>query len=144
MRNLAFHKSNKENKHSVSWIITLHNIPFQKRQQQDKTTHKLNTFTCSSYAIKAMLISFKVLIYLAAEDRHSWLNTSSGHAVKIIYFKHCMPHKMLIQVCKLSMTSIHEHFSTQLPLKHMNELENPNNLHNPNSDTNVTLLTDIR
>jgi len=51
-----------------------------------------------------MLISFKVLIYLAAEDRHSWLNTSSGHAVKIIYFKHCMPLKMLIQVCKLSVT----------------------------------------
>jgi hypothetical protein len=82
----------------------LHNIPFQKRQQQDKTTHKLNTFTCSSYAIKAMLISFKLLIYLAAEDRHSWLNTSSGHAVKIIYFKHCMPLEMLIQVCKLSVT----------------------------------------
>jgi hypothetical protein len=96
VRNLALPKSKKENNQSVSRIIMLHHISFQKRQQQDKTTHKLNMFTCSSYAIKAMLISFKVLIYLAAEDRHSWLNTSSGHAVKIIYFIHCMPIKMLI------------------------------------------------
>jgi hypothetical protein len=91
-----------------------------------------------------MLISFKVLIYLAAGDRHSWLNTSSGHAVKIIYFKHCMPLKVLIQVCKLSVTKHPLTFFNTVPLKHMNELENPNNLHNPNSDTNVTLLIDIR
>ena len=41
-----------------------------------------NVFTCSSNVRNAMLISFKVLINLAAVDRHSLLNTSLGHAEK--------------------------------------------------------------
>jgi hypothetical protein len=63
-----------------------------------------------------MLISFKVLIYLAAEDRHSWLNTSSGHAVKITYFEHSMQIKMLIYVGS-QWQDIHENFGSAASLQ---------------------------
>lgn len=39
-------------------------------------------FTCSSYGMKAMLISFSVFMRLAISEWHNSLNNSSGHAVK--------------------------------------------------------------
>lgn len=39
-------------------------------------------FTCSSYGMKAMLISFSVFMRLATSEWHNSLNNSSGHAVK--------------------------------------------------------------
>lgn len=43
-----------------------------KHQKRD-TQH-----TCDSYGKKAMLISFNVLIFFAAQDLHNSLNSSSG------------------------------------------------------------------
>jgi hypothetical protein len=89
--------------------MVLYPLPEEAAARNNNSQIKTHSFTCASYAIKAMLISFKVLIYLAAEDRHSWLNTSSGHAVKIKYFKQCMPIKTLICVDS-QMQGIHENY----------------------------------
>lgn len=44
--------------------------------------HSVRCFTCSSYGIKAMLISFSVFMCLATSEWDNSLNNSSGHAVK--------------------------------------------------------------
>jgi hypothetical protein len=105
--------------------MVLHITPFpvEAAARQKNSQIKTNYFTCASYAIKAMLISFKVLIYLAAEDRHSWLNTSSGHAVKIPYFKQSMQIEMLIYVDS-QWQGIHDNFRSvaALTTRHFSEL----------------------
>lgn len=61
----------------VTLLITLC-VYVNKQNNNWNFEHNTDKHTCDSYGKKAMLISFKVLIFFAAHDLHSSLKSSSG------------------------------------------------------------------
>lgn len=77
---------------NTTWHHSKHNI--------HKPHHHIPYFTCCSYGIKAILISFKALIYFATGAWASFWKSSSGHA-ETEYF-HTLPLTLCLNIWNTS------------------------------------------